>query len=65
LKEKIHARVRQVGHANFAKYIDLVGKKHAYDRNDTSSALAQPWFGIIMTSNHSKVYLAEALLKTL
>ncbi len=59
LKEKIQDRVRQVGCAG---YIDLVARKHAADRNDTFSALAQPWFGIIMTSKNTKLCLAQALI---
>jgi hypothetical protein len=59
LKEKVHARVRQVG---IAKYNELVSKKNASDRNDTFSALAQSWYGIIMTSKSTKSYFVQALI---
>lgn len=60
LREACARRVREVGCAEFLR---LSAGKFASDRNDTLSALAQPWFGMIMTSEPSRRLLVEALVR--
>jgi hypothetical protein len=58
LKKMIIARVRSI---DCAPYIKLLTELSASDSNDTFSALAQPWFGIVMTSEESRKMLAQAI----
>jgi hypothetical protein len=51
LDSKVEERVQKIGSL---EYLELVGKKVASNTNDTLSALAQPWFGVIMTSDITK-----------
>jgi hypothetical protein len=58
LKAMINARVRST---DCHQYMGLVSQLSASDSNDTFSALAQPWFGIVMTSEESRKILAQAI----
>jgi hypothetical protein len=59
LNSKIEERVQAIGSI---EYLELVGKMAASDTNDTLSALAQPWFGLIMTSDLTKVMLVRHIV---
>jgi hypothetical protein len=57
--DMISKRVQDVG---FADYRTLVENTFASNKNDTLPALAQPWFGIVMTHEETKVHLIRAIL---
>jgi hypothetical protein len=59
LEAKIEERVRKIGSI---KYLETVHTLGASDTNDTLSALAQPWFGIILTSDTTKEILIHHLV---
>ncbi|EKX49994.1 hypothetical protein GUITHDRAFT_135671 [Guillardia theta CCMP2712] len=58
----IKNRVYDVGSR---KYLELVYEHGASNRNDTLPALAQAWFGIIMTKPESKQMLIQSLVSHL
>ena len=59
LEQKIEERVREIGSV---KYLETVHSLGASDTNDTLSALAQPWFGIILTSDKTKEILIHHIV---
>jgi hypothetical protein len=59
LNSKIEERVQAIGSI---EYLDLVGKMTASNTNDTLSALAQAWFGLIMTSDFTKAMLVQHIV---
>lgn len=60
LDSKIKERVQIVGSI---KYLEMVQTLGASDTNDTLSALAQPWFGIILTSVRSKEMIVNHIVR--
>jgi hypothetical protein len=60
LENKIKERVAQIGSI---QYLDLVRTVCASDTNDTLSALAQPWFGIILTTKPAKDLLIQHIVR--
>jgi hypothetical protein len=58
LKAMIAARVSNI---DCVQYMEFVSQLSATDSNDTFSALAQPCFGIVMTSEESRKILAQAI----
>jgi len=62
IEELIKNRVYDVGSK---RYLELVHDHGASNRNDTLPALAQAWFGIIMTKQESKETLIQSLVSHL
>ena len=60
LKHEVHERVSEIG---CRYYMDLKKTIYASSRRDTLSALAQPWFGVIMTSEKTKSYMVQAMIQ--
>ena len=57
LREEIGSRIKEVG---CGEYTALRDRIFASSRRDTLSALAQPWFGVIMTREESKACVIQA-----
>jgi hypothetical protein len=61
-RDAARERVRAIG---CSEYLELVRSQAACDTNDTLSALAQPWFGVVMTAPASRAALVRAMVDEL
>jgi hypothetical protein len=65
-QERFRAAVRErVKAIGCGEYLELVKSQAACDTNDTLSALAQPWFGVIMTAQSGRASLVRAMVDEL
>ena len=61
-RDAVRERVKAMG---CSEYLELVRSQAACDTNDTLSALAQPWFGVVMTARVSRAALVRAMVDEL